>query len=84
MCVLAFRYSGASESQYCCTASDACFAVDQFPSTCSDAGRAYACTGSATPAAVGLRCTPAPDAGAPGRYCCDDGDGSARGDAGTE
>jgi hypothetical protein len=75
-CAFNFSYSiPQGESQYCCTSSDACFRTGEYPSICGDAGLSYAYTGTATPSSAGLRCGPAPDAGALGRYCCDEGDG---------
>jgi hypothetical protein len=84
-CALYYQEGHPARSEYCCAESEACFWTGEYPSVCGDAGRSYACTGSATPAEAGRRCSAAPGAGAPGRYCCDDppGDGGGAGDVGA-
>jgi hypothetical protein len=83
-CVPNFHWSAPErESTYCCASMDTCFPTDEFPPSCGDAGRSYACTGTTIPSDIGLRCEPTVNAGATGRYCCEDGfraDGGGAGD----
>jgi hypothetical protein len=60
--------SSGAPTAYCC-APNACFGIE---GPDCDAGRPYACTGTATPSDLALACEPRSDA--PGHYCCADKD----------